>query len=269
MRKYIYTIVAALMIMGCKDTNENLVQERGVDVVPVLSDPVPAYFTDDLEESYVQFDVSLPQGESVDKAEIEVSMGDKTAILEEISLPVTGLKVTATQVIQALGIQTDDYQTGDICNLAILTTKNGKTTRSIANFDIPVVCYFEPSMLVGSFDFTSDDWGTAGSVTITADPADPYKVYINQDGIIQSEGLSNGNGNPIELDINPNNFKVSGPKTVIAPDLSDFDMGDYHNYAYTPVAGMYSACDDTYTITFYIDSDLGGWGNNVFVFTRK
>ena len=269
MKKYFYTIVAVLLIISCKDTNENLVQDRGIDVVPTMSDPSPAYFTDDLELSYVQFDLSLPQGETVDKVEIEVSRGDKSAILEEVTLPVQGLKVTATQVINALGIPESDYKLGDIFNLAVLTTKDGRTTRSIQTFNIPVNCYFDLSMLTGTFDYNSDDWGIAGSVTITADPSNPYIVFIKQDGIIQGEGLSNGNGKPIELDINLNNFKVTGPKSVIAPDLSDFGMGGYTNYYYSVVSGSYSACDNGYDITFLIGVDQGDWGNNEFTFTKR
>ena len=268
MRKYIYTIIiAALLVTGCKDTNVNLVQDRGDAVVPTMSDPIPAYFTDDIDASYVQFDLSLPPGETVDKAEIEVTRGDSiSAILEDITLPVTGLKITAAEVIQALNIK--DYQTGDIYTLYVLTTKDGKTTRSTASFTIPVNCYFDPSMLTGNFNYNSDDWGISGSVTITADPTNPYIVYINQDGIIQGEGLSNGNGNPIELDVNPNNFKITGPKTIIAPDLSDFGL-PYTNYSYTPITGSYSACDDAYNITFDIAVDQGDFGNNGFTFTRK
>jgi len=259
-------MIAALLIISCKDTNENLVQDRGADVVPIMSDPSPAYFTDEIESSYVQFDLSLSQGDAVDKVEIEVSRGDKSAILEEVKLPVKGLKITAVQVIKALNIPESDYKLGDIFNLAILLTKNGKTTRSIAAFSIPVNCYFDPSMLVGNFDYESEDWGEAGSVTLVADPDDPYKIYIN--GYPQSEGLT-GNGNRIELDINPNNFKVTGPKAVIADDLSEWGIPAYLNYTFEPVAGSYSACDDAYTVTYSITCSAGSFGSFAFTYTRK
>lgn len=269
MKKYFFTIVAVLLIISCKNTNENLVQDRGLGVVPSISDPSPAYFTDNIDESYVQFDVALPQGETVDNAAIEVTRGSQSAIIKDITLPATGVKVTASEVLQALKISASDYNLGDIYTLYVLTTKNGVTTRSTAAFQIPVVCYFDPSMLVGTFDYNSDDWGISGTVTITADPNDPYKVYIDQTGIMQGEGISNGNGNSIELDINPNNFKVTGPQTILAPDLSDFDMAKYTNYSYTPVAGSYSACDGAYTITFDISTSIYDFGNYVFVFTGK
>ena len=266
MKKYIYTIAAILLVsMSCENTNENMVQERGVAVVPIMSDPAPAYFTDNIEASYVQFDLSLTQGETVEKASIEVSRGSKSAILKDITLPAKGLKVTASEVLSALSIPASDYHLGDVFNLYVLTTKNGKTTRSTAAFSITVVCYFDPSMLVGVFDWVSDDWEEDGTVTLAADPNDPYKIYITD--YAQSEGLS-GNGNQIVLNVNPNNFRVSGPKTIIADDLSEWGL-PYHNYAYEPVAGTYSACNNAYTITFSITVSEGSFGNNVFIFTKR
>ena len=263
MKKYIYTIAAILLVsISCENTNENLVKERGVAVVPLMSDPAPAYFTDNIDASYVQFDLSLTNGETVDKASIEVSRGSKSAILKDVTLPAKGLKVTATEVLSALGISASDYHLGDVFNLYVLTTKGGKTTRSVAAFSITVVCYFDPSMLVGDFDWESDeDWDETGSATIVADPNDPYKVYL--DGIPQSEGLVS-NGNKIVLNVNPNNFKVSGPKSTIAAEA-----WGYHDYTYEPVAGSYSACDEAYTITFSITVREGSFGNFKFVFKKR
>jgi len=258
-------MVAALLIISCEDTNENLVQERGVAVTPTMSDPSPAYFTDNIEASYVQFDLSLPSGETIDKVQIEVSRGDKSAILKEITLPVTGLIITANEILQALNISANDYNLGDVFSLYILTTKNGKTTRSIAAFTIPVVCYFDPSMLVGNFDFISEDWDEGGSVTMVADPDDPYKIYI--DDYPEVVGLT-GNGKRIELNVNPNNFRVTGSKTIIADDLSEWGL-PYHDYAFQLVAGTYSACDDVYSITYAITVREGSFGNFTFIYTRK
>jgi len=266
MRKYIFTMFAALFILGCKNTNENLVQDRGTAVVPAISKPSPAYFTDNLDASYVQFDLSLASSETIDKAELQVTLDDKSAIIKEISIPVKGLKVTAAEVIQALNLPVSEYKTGLIFNLYVLTTKNGITTRSKAAFAIPVVCYFDTSMLVGKFDWASDDWGENGTVNLVADPANPYKIYIAD--YAESEGLTTGNGNRIELDVDPNNFKISGPNVIIADNLAEWGLPNYHNYAYEPVDGSYSACDDAYTITFFISIKEGNWGNNVFIFTR-
>ena len=262
MKKYIFMIAAALLIsIGCEDTNENLVQERGVAVVPEMSDPAPAYFTDNIEESYVEFNLSLSPGETVDKASIEVVRGNKSAILKDVTLPVTELRVTASEVLTALNIPASDYNLGDMFYLYVLTTKDGKTTRSTAAFRIPVVCFFSPAMLTGNFYYVSESLEEEGSVTIAADPNDPLKVYIS--GMAETQGAV-GNGNRIELNVNPNNFNVSGPKTIIAGNI-----WGYTNYAYQAVAGSYSACDATFTINFSISVDQGSFGNFQFIFTRE
>jgi hypothetical protein len=261
---YIGIFVTAF-IVGCENTNENWVQDRGSAVVPTMSDAKPAYFTDNIEASYVSFDLSLPAGETIDKAQIEVQRGNKSVILRDVTLPATGVKVTAGEVLAALNIPVSDYNLGDVFNLYVLTTKNGRTTRSVASFSIPVICYFAPSMLVGAFDFESTDWEVAGSVTMEADPDDPYKIYIN--GYPEAEGLTTGNGNRIVLNVNPNNFSVKGEKVILADDLSEWGL-PYHNYSYEAIAGTYSACDEAYTITFAITVTEGSFGNNVFVFKR-
>ena len=267
MKRYLYLIAATLLIsVGCEDTNENLVQERGAAVVPIMSDPAPAYFSDNIEASYVQFDVSLSPGDQIDKAEIEIvrERGNKSGILKEISLPATGLKVTAAEILSALNIPVSDYNLGDVYYLYVLTTRGGQTTRSLAAFPIPVVCYFEPSMLIGNFHYVSDSWEEEGDVTFVADPDDPYKVYI--EGYPESEGLP-GIGK-IELNLDPNNFKLSGPEVVIANDLSAWGV-PAQDYIFRPVSGTYSACDNKYTVVFNISLSLwGNQGNYEFVFTK-
>ncbi|MDR0559916.1 MAG: hypothetical protein LBG92_07075 [Prevotellaceae bacterium] len=264
MKKYINILfIVILTVNGCKNTNENLVERGATIVAPIMSEPSPAYFSDNIDESYVAFDLSLPKGETVDKASIEIVYKNKSVILKDITIPVTNLKITAGDVIRALGIST--YELGDVFYLSVLTLKNGRTTRSAAtSFSIPVVCYFDPSMLVGSFDFESEDWGVSGNVTMEADPDDPYKIYIN--GYPQAEGLT-GNGNRIELNINPNSFKIQGPKVVLADDLSEWGF-PYRNYSYEPLSGSYSACDGKYTVTFAINVLEGDFGRNAFVFTK-
>ena len=268
MKKYIYIIVAYFAVaISCENSNENLVQERGVAVVPAMSEAIPAYFTDNIEASYVQFDVALSAGDQVDKAEIEVvrPRGNKSAIVKEIQLPVEKLRVTATEVLTALNIPASDYLLGDVFNLYILTTKNGKTTRSIASVGIPVVCYFDVSMLVGNFYYISEDWGEEGDVVLEADPDDPYKIYVS--GMAETQGLE-GNGNRLELNLNSNNFGITGPKTVISDDLSPWGLS-YTTYAYAPVSGKFDTCEQVYIITFNISVNAGIFGDFEFVFTKK
>ena len=69
---YILALAAAL-VAGCENTNENLVGERGKSVIPIMSEPSPAFFTEDLDNSYVAFDLSLPEGATLEKAELKVA----------------------------------------------------------------------------------------------------------------------------------------------------------------------------------------------------
>ncbi|MDR2585316.1 MAG: hypothetical protein LBC84_03720, partial [Prevotellaceae bacterium] len=221
--KKLFFIVAAFLLIGvsCENTNINPVKDRGQFVVPIMSEPVPPYFTDNIEASFIQFDVSLAPGDVVDKAAIEVVNNGKSAIVKEVSLPVTGIKVTCTEVLKALGISESNYHTGDVFLLYVLTIKNGVTTRSTAAAAIPVICFFEPSMLVGTYDYVSDDWEEEGTVTMVADPNNPYRVFVH--GYVESQGLPSS-GNLIELILNPANYSVSGPKVSIAYDLSPWGI---------------------------------------------
>ena len=268
MKKYFYIIAATLLIsISCEDTNENLVQERGAAIVPLMSEVLPAFFTENIEASYVQFDLALSPGDQIDKAEIEVvrARGNKSGILKALSLPVTGLKVTASEILSALNIPESDFLAGDVYNLYVLTTKGGLTTRSKAAVGIPVVCYFDPSMLVGNYYYESASWDEEGEVTLEADPDDPYKIYVS--GMAESQGLT-GNGNKLVLIFNPNSFTVSGPKVIIADDLSDWGLDDYTNHAYEPVSGKFDSCAESYTVIFDITIAQGGWGNFSFIFTK-
>jgi len=261
MKKYIFAIVAVLLLSTCSDY-ENPVGDRGTYVVPALVGPSPGYFTDNIESSYVQFSLSLSPGESVEKAAIEVVGKGKSGIVKEVSLPATDLRVTASEVLSALGLS--GYDLGDAFFLYVLTTKNGVTTRSGAAFAIPVVCFFEPAMLVGTFDCESEeDWGeeNGNPVTIVADPNDPYKVFIH--GMAEVHGVAS-NGNGIELNMNPDNFNVSGPVCIWAASI-----WGYSNIRFQAVAGNFSACDQRFTITFRANVDQGGFGDYVWWFTRR
>jgi len=268
MKKYIFAIIAALILISCKDTNENLVQERGVYAVPVLSNVNPAIFLPEMEDSYVSFDLSLPPGEKVDKVELEVVFGNKSAILKEVTVTETGVKVTVTptEIHRALNVPDGDYDLGNTYYLYVLTTQNGTLYRSTTRLTIPVLCPFEEEMLVGNFYFIDED-GDDGYVTIEADPDNPYKVYITD--MADAQGLT-GNGNPIELTVNRNNYSVTGPKSIIAANTLEWDA-PYTNFAFEPVStadNVFNACDNSYTIVFELTVSQGSFGKYEFVFTK-
>ena len=269
MKKYIFVMVAVLLgTISCEDTNENLVQERGKAVNVSMSEAVPSFFIDgDLENSFVAFDLSIPEGEKVDKAEMEVVFGNKKAILKGVQFPSSDMKVTATEIIQALGISPGDVKVDDTFYLYVLTTKNGMTTRSTAAMAINVTCEFDAKLTVGEYTFESASWGVSGKVTLEADPVDQYKIYFVGTPLAEADGLSSGTGNKIELIINPNSFKISGSKVIVADDVADW--GDpYTNIAYQPASGSYSSCDGTFNVNFAISVDQGGFGTFGFTFKK-
>ena len=71
----------------------------------------------------------------------------------------------------------------------------GKSLNVVMNrYDL---CEFTPSMLVGKFNYVSDDWAEAGKLTLEADPDDPYKIYILGIPTEEDDGEPEWNGNKI------------------------------------------------------------------------
>jgi hypothetical protein len=268
MKKYI-VIAATMLLASCQDTNENLVQSRGMGVVPLMSEPNPALFiAGAIETSYIAFDVSLSEGDKVDKAEVEVVYNGKSAIVKPVTLP-SSVNLTAAEIVDALGVSPSAVQAGDVFYVYVLTTAGGSTTRSPAAVAVSVVCEFDAALTEGIYNFESSDWAVDGQVTLAADPSDPYKITLTD--YPEAEGVENNlTGNKITLVINSTSFKVTGAKTILADNLADFgaSYASYTNYAYEPVAGMYNSCDGSYTVTFAISVDQGSVGSSVFVFRR-
>jgi len=270
MKKYLLyiSIFATLAFLsGCENTNENLVQERGVDIALPAFEAAPAFFTEDLASSYVAFDlVELPEGTTIDKTEIEVVYNGQSIIFREISLP-TEVRVTAYELIAAFELSPDDIKVGDVFFLYILITKEGRATRSPAAMQIPVTCDFNADLTSGIYNFSSADWEVSGKVTIEVDPEDPYKLFILD--YAKAEGSGNATGERIELNINPNTFNISGPKATIAENMAHFEVPSYTNYSFEPIEGTYNSCEGSYTVTFAITVDQGSFGSYAFTFTRE
>ncbi|RUT78631.1 hypothetical protein [Ancylomarina longa] len=263
-----YKILSVIIILGlffgaCDDTNENLVGSRGLAIIPVVTDVNPAFYTSDLANSYVEFVVDLPEGESVDAAEVQVTYKGKNAVVQEISsFPVT-ITLQALDVIQALGISENDVKVNDSFLFHVVTTANGISSRSTAALNVFVTCEFDPALSVGSYHVVSDDWEVAGDVTFTADPSDPFKIFVA--GIFEMEGGA-PNNNLLELNIDPNSFKVNVVKSVLG---SSAPWGSYTNYYYGPGGGLYKSCDGSFEMQFKITVDEGSFGTYNFLFTRN
>lgn len=253
----------AMIFSSCEDTNDNLTGSRGLAVVPVISDVNPAFYTTDFEDTFVKFTVALQDGDTVDRAELQVTYKGKTEVLKDItSFPVT-MTLPAVEAFTALGLTESDVAVDDFFLYQVVTTSNGISSRSLASLKVFVTCEFDPVLTEGSYHVVSDTWEVEGDVTFIADPNDPYKIGIS--GLFEMEGGA-PNDNVLYLNINPSNFGITGVKTVLGPTSP---WGQYTGYAYTPVSGLYKSCTGTFEMIFGITVDQGGFGNFKFVFTQN
>jgi len=153
-----------------------------------------------------------------------------------------------------------DIHNGEVFTFEAITTNNGTTTRSNAAINVPVACAYDVNLATGSYHSVSDDWASEGDITITADPADQYTLYVS--GLEEMEGLVEDQG-PLVMHINPIDYSVVADKTVLASDAWGF-----HNIAYEGT-GVYSSCDGSFVMYFEISVDEGSWGTYQFTFTRN
>ena len=260
---YILGLLFAVSFAACEDTNENLVEQRGVAVVPKVSNISPAFYTTDFESSFIMFDADLPEGQTVDDAEIQATFKGKTAVIEKItSFPVQKVKVTVADVMSKLGLSESDVNVNDSFIIDVVTTSGGVSTRSKTGaIKALVTCEFDPELAVGNYKVVSADWEVEGDVTLTADPENPYKISVA--GLYAMEGGA-PNDNVLVLNIDPNSYGVSGVRTKLGPEAP---WGQYTNYYYEPVGGLYKACDGVFEVQIRITVDEGGFGVMGYVFT--
>ncbi|SCD21760.1 hypothetical protein PSM36_2971 [Proteiniphilum saccharofermentans] len=259
-------LVFVFLLGACEDTNENLVAQRGVAVVPAISDVEPAFFTTDFDNTFIQFNVSLPEGESVDAAEIQATFKDKTATIQPISSFPATIKLPARDVMNKLGLNDNDVdvENNNEFSFYVVTTTNGVTTRSKTGaVKVLVTCEFDPELAVGSYHVVSSSWEVEGDVTFTADPDNPYKIYVS--GLYEMEG-GEPNDHVLELNISPTSFEVTGPTSKLGPETP---WGTYTNYYYTPTQGIYRSCTGAFEMQFRITVDEGSFGTFNFIFTRN
>jgi len=236
--------------------------ERGTAVVPGISGLNPGVFdVNDLQNAYVQFTVNIPEGTSVNKATLIGSYNNNHAdvtITELTSFPVI-VTISSSDAAQKLGIALTDIERGDIFDFELLITAGGRTTRSTP-LAIPVACVYNVNMATGSYHSVSGDWNSEGDITITAEPGNPYKIYVS--GLEEMEGLVEDLG-PLVMFIDPITYAVTVPRKAIASVA-----WDYHNIAYEGT-GTFSTCDGIYTMNFIISVDEGSWPASSFIFTRN
>ncbi len=256
----------SLLFVGCEDTNENLVGSRGVGIVPGIVDLNPAIFdSKNLENTYVQFNVELTEGDVAEKAVIVASYNGNNAkveVLEITSFP-ANVQLFSSEIANKLGIPIASIQNGDVFTFEMYFTSNGRVTTSSTVLNVDVACAFNPALAVGSYKVVSAAWEVAGDVTFTADENDPYKIYVS--GLFAMEG-GDANDNVLELNIDPLSYKVDFKKTSLG---STAPWGAYTNYYYSPGSGLYKSCDGAFEMQFAISVDEGAFGTFGFVFTRN
>lgn len=267
--RIILPLLALGLMTACENTNENPVKSRGENVVPIMGAMSPAvFYTTDLSLSYVEFDVTLEDGDEVDAGLIEVVYNDSlSAIVGQIDAFPAKVRVDAESVFSALGVNATTIKTSDVLNIYVLTTKNDVTTRSVAADRIKFIeCPFSAENAQGAYACISEDWEAAGDVEIHQVEGEEFTFEVL--GFNENvEGLSDY-GTNIILEIDPNTFNISnvGESFVLAPDLAEWDMADYTGYTYTIVSGSYDTCSGTYTVEFSITVDQGSYGNYLFEF---
>lgn len=252
-------VMLVMLFSGCEKADDPAGQ-RGVAVIPVISNVEPGIFNSkDLVNSYVEFVVKFDSGMVGGKTVIVGSYNGKMEriqIAEVSTFPAT-IRIVSGDAIQKLGILPADIVNGDVFTFEALTTVNGVTTRSNTVLNVAVACAFEAALSVGSYHSVSLDWNSAGDVTVTADPADPYTIYVA--GLEAIEGLNEDQG-PLVMHINPATYEVTVDETILASDAWGYGYIKYGG------SGVYNSCDGTYNMNYSITLENAG-AQGIFVFT--
>jgi hypothetical protein len=257
-------IITLIMIfLSCEELPDPA-GRRGIAVVPAITDIDPGIFdSKNLTNSYVEFVITVPAGTQPEKITIVGSYQDnfeRITIKEVTSFPAT-VRILSSDVAQKLGITLNNIKNGDVFTFELLTLANGLTSRSIAVLFIPVACAYDVNLTTGSYHSVSSDWKTEGDITLTADPGDPYKIYVA--GLEEMEELVEDQG-PLVMYINPATYNITVPNKVISSDA----------WGYGPISyagnGVYNSCNGSYTM--YFDIAIGAYGSQgifTFTFTRN
>jgi hypothetical protein len=225
---------------------------RGVAVVPAITDVDPGIFdSNDLENTFVQFVITVPEGTQPEKISVLGSYQDnfeRVIITEATSFPAT-VKIKVSEVAQKIGLSLDELVNGDIFLVELKTLSNGLATLSPAVLRVPVACAYNVDLAIGDYHAVSD-WPSENDVTIEADPADPYTLLVTGLGTI--DGIDEDHP-PFVLHINPATYDVTAETKTLASDYYGYGEVTYSGY------GIYSSCDGSYTL--YIDISIGAYGS--------
>jgi len=254
----IFTLI--ITIFGCEEEKDPA-GLRDVGVAPAITD-LSGILINGEPSSSIQFNVDFEIPTSVDKAEIVVSLRDNFERLKVVDLASFPADITITlgDVINALGVAPAAINAGDGLYFEVEITKNGLLTRSNAALSVIVLCEYEPALAFGGYNAVSVDWGAEGIISITADPSDPYTVYVS--GLEAIEGLNEDQG-PLVMHIDPASFVVTADETVIASEAWGFGAISYSG------TGQFNSCTGEYVMDYEITLEaLGSLGSYRFNLTR-
>ena len=256
-------IITLLLIYSSCEELPDPAGLRGVAVVPAIEDVDPGIFdSKDLENTYVQFAVTVPEGSVPEKIAIMGSFRDnfERVLLSEYTAYPATVMIKAADAAQKLGISLDEIVNGDVFTFELLTKANNVSTYSKAVLMVPVACAYDVALATGDYHAISD-WPSENDVTIAADPDDPYTIHITDLGAI--DGITEDNG-PFVLHIDPATYNITCETKTLASDYYGFGAVTYSGY------GVYSSCDGAYML--YIDLSVGAYGSQgvyLFELTRK
>lgn len=189
--------------------------------------------------------------------EVEVVEASTTASPDAYTVPAT-VTVPANSNDGTLMVTVSDNNLGeDPVTLVLQVTGTDLLIGNQASLDLLLFCPFDPTLTIGSYHAVSDGWGVDGNVTITADPADPRKVYVT--GLETIDGVNEDKG-PLPLIINDDN-SVTVPKTILASSAFG-----YTNLAYDG-AGVYNTCNGSFSLTMDVNVDEGYFGTYSWTLT--
>jgi len=262
--KKIGLIGALIMIIaGCEELPDPA-GRRGIAVVPALTDINPGIFdSKDLENSFVEFNITIPEGTTVEKITVVGSYQDnfERVVLKEVTTFPATVRILSSDIAQKLGVPLNTIKNGDIFIVELITLANGEATSSVANLFVPVACAYKSDLASGSYHSLSTDWNSEGNITLTADASDPYKIYV--EGLEEIEGLTEDLG-PLVMYINPATFNVTVPEKALASDAWGYGAISYSG------SGVYSSCEGSYVMNFEIFlGTYGSQGTYKFTFTRN
>lgn len=251
-----------LLFSSCETEVIDPAGPRDEAVVPGIKNLDPAtYDVNDLENTFIQFDLTMP-GSGVDEAVLLVSSstGKERKEVTSVSSFPANIKVPLAEVVAILGMNLDEIEPADMFSFEVKTIGGGKSYFSSAAFKVAVVCGYEVANVTGAYTAYSApaDWDMEGNVTLEADPDDEYTVYIH--GYATAEGLDETN--PIVMKIDPLDFSVE----VLSSTIADNAFG-YTGYTYAG-SGMLNTCDGKYELMMSVNVDQGSFGSFPFVFTK-